>query len=243
MSTATRPERRAPRTTLSMLATIEVPEEGQPARREMTYLKNASPIGAGFMLKHRIPVGRVVKLTMPLPAELRLTGQFMEQYTVWALVRHCNPLSVVDSSAYHLGVAFIGPDPPRGYPKSPLPAYRLAGINHDGFWTVKEEPTFDKTQRHPRYNVPIDVRVMKINAQKVVLAEEQTVTENISLGGAAVFTTLEFNRGDLVKFVAEQYNASLFAEVRGTRRGKDGIPRVHLRFVGSEFPLAGIEQT
>ena len=41
--------------------------------------------------------------------------------------------------------------------------------------------------------------------------------------------------------MSEQYNVSIPAEVRNIRTGEDGLPRLHLKFVGTEFPLHGIE--
>jgi len=70
---------------------------------------------------------------------------------------------------------------------------------------------------------------------------ERTVTENISRQGAAVFTTLEVTPGHFVKVTSEQYAISRLAAVRGRRTGPDGIPRLHLEFVGGEWPLGGIE--
>jgi hypothetical protein len=70
---------------------------------------------------------------------------------------------------------------------------------------------------------------------------ERTVTENISRQGASVFTTLEVTPGHFVKVTSEQYATSRLAAVRRRRAGPDGIPRLHLEFVGAEWPLESIE--
>lgn len=70
---------------------------------------------------------------------------------------------------------------------------------------------------------------------------EKTVTENISRQGAAVFTTPDITPGHLAKVTSTQYATSRLATVRGRRAGPDGIPRLHLEFVGGEWPLGSIE--
>jgi len=43
--------------------------------------------------------------------------------------------------------------------------------------------------------------------------------------------------GSFVKLSSEQYGASVLAIVRARRAAADGIPRLHLEFIGSEWPL------
>jgi hypothetical protein len=66
---------------------------------------------------------------------------------------------------------------------------------------------------------------------------ESTVTENISRHGAAVFTTLELSPGRFVKLSSPQYPSAMLAVVRNRHVAADGIVRLHLEFVGSEWPL------
>ena len=58
-----------------------------------------------------------------------------------------------------------------------------------------------------------------------------TVTENISLSGASVFTTLKADVGAFIRVTSDQYNVSIVAIVRGKRAGNDGFPRLHLEFI------------
>jgi len=74
-----------------------------------------------------------------------------------------------------------------------------------------------------------------------VLASQPTVTENLSLGGAAVFTSLNVEIGSFVRVKSEQYNVSIISVVRGRRIAPDGVPRLHIEFVDRFFPLEGIE--
>ena len=70
---------------------------------------------------------------------------------------------------------------------------------------------------------------------------ETTVTENISRRGAAVFTTLNVERGSLIRLSSTQYQMAVVAAVRARRAGPDGIMRLHLEFIDREWPLEGIE--
>lgn len=68
-----------------------------------------------------------------------------------------------------------------------------------------------------------------------------TVTENISLGGASIFTSLNVEVGDFLRITSEQYKTTIISIVRGKRVGPDGIPRLHVEFVDRFFPLEGVE--
>ena len=75
------------------------------------------------------------------------------------------------------------------------------------------------------------------NERGETVASEMTVTENISLTGASVFTTLEVERGRFVRLNSEQYGATIVAIVRQRKTGDDGIVRLHLEFIDRQFPL------
>jgi hypothetical protein len=66
---------------------------------------------------------------------------------------------------------------------------------------------------------------------------ESSVTENISRQGAAIFSTLNLAPGRFVKLTSRQYQSALLAVVRGRHTAPDGIVRLHVEFVGSEWPL------
>ena len=68
-----------------------------------------------------------------------------------------------------------------------------------------------------------------------------TVTENISLGGASVFTSMAPEAGSFLRVTSERFNVTLLSVVRGSRVGQDGITRVHIEFIDQFFPLEGIE--
>ncbi len=96
-------------------------------------------------------------------------------------------------------------------------------------------------RRETRLNIPIDVIVETLDEKGHTLNSEQTVVENISRRGAAVYTALRVERGMVVRLISPQYNLTIDAVVRAYCLGADKIPRMHLEFVGRQWPLQGIE--
>ena len=72
------------------------------------------------------------------------------------------------------------------------------------------------------------------------IANEQTVTENISLSGAAIYSTITPAVGSFVRIKSDQYNVSIISIIRGIRVGEDKIQRLHVEFIDRFFPLEGI---
>ena len=241
MNIAAQRERRANRVNLQLPVRIEAYQTETHIWREMTHLITVSPLGAGFYLKQQFPVGQLIYLTMPLPTAMRCYDHLEQSYNVWGLIRHCQPLSIFDSSAYHVGVAFVGKTPPASFKENPLQRYKLSDRRGDKFYEIMEDarPVF---QKHPtRYQIPVSVCVTLLDAQGQPVAQEYTVTENISYRGAAIFSALQVNVGDRIQITNQQDNFTAFAVVRNRRIGPDNLPRLHLEFIDAQFPLQGIE--
>jgi hypothetical protein len=228
--------RRTPR--ISLPLTIRV--EAQGFWSEMTSLISVSQHGAGFYLRRRSEVGQLLFLTMPLPSYLRLFDQTAPQYGIWSIIRHSNPNAVADPTGYYTGVAFVGRYAPAGYKQNPLGFYKITGVKKDGLCKIEPDESIMSPRRHSRHQIPVEVFIAVLDERKNIVSGERTVTENISSGGAAVFSLLDVKVGDIVKVISEQHNFSAFAVVRNHRVGKDNLPRLHLQFDGVQFPLDGI---
>jgi hypothetical protein len=85
--------------------------------------------------------------------------------------------------------------------------------------------------------MPVEVLIEVFDKDGSLSESENTVTENISRQGAAVFTTLELSTGRFVKVSSPQYQSAMLAVVRNRHVAADGIVRLHLEFIGSEWPL------
>ena len=217
---------------------------------EITRLSDVSAFGAGFNLPRPVKRGRLIHMTIPLPRQLRSYDFVEPQYRIWGLVRHCVPFkkSPVAAETYAIGTAFIGKNPPSSYAEDPSKLYDGIQMQGENFWHVTEaDPNPDETnlpkeyRRHSRYQIPVSVMLELLDDDGQVQAGEFSVTENISLSGASVFTTLQATVGSFIRVTSDQYNASIVAVVRGKRAGQDGFPRMHLEFIDRYFPLEGID--
>ena len=221
-------------------------ERGGQDWTEMTRLIDVTPFGARLRLSRPIDIGRLLQLTMAMPRVLRAFDHAEDQYRVWAMVRNVRLLEqkTPKDNLVEIGVAFIGKRPPSSYEQNPGLRYEVAQTKLESqLWTTEDgsiqqlpEAEIDDYRKESRQLIPIDVLVEVYQADRLV-AGEQTVTENISRKGATVFTTLQIDPGTFVKMSSDRYNATVLGVVRARRAGADGIMRLHLEFLGSEWPL------
>jgi hypothetical protein len=167
-----------------------------------------------------------------------------DQYRVWSLVRNLRLLNpkTNNGAVIEIGVAFVGKRPPDSFQKDPTTLYDIAPLQA-GMWAVQEEsgemlnevdPT-DK-RKDSRHTIPNEVTIEVFGDGREPSQVESTVTENLSRSGAAVFTALDLERGRFVRLSARDGFEGL-AVVRDRRIGADGIARLHLHFIGDEWPL------
>ena len=243
--------RRIQRIGLPLPVRVEVKLDSKVSWNEITRLNDVSAFGAGFLLKRPIKRGRLVQLTIPMPRQLRSFDYAEPQYKIWGIVRRCIPTG--DNAVlpeYSIGVAFTGKKPPENYLEHPS---RLYDITHRegegaGFWHLADADTRSEDSHLPndlrkqtRYFIPEALRLEQVDENGNVLLSEATVTENISLGGAAVFTTLAIDTGTFIRVTSERFEVKILSVVRSSRIGPDGITRLHLEFIDRFFPLQGIE--
>ena len=240
-STAEKNVRQAKRVVISLPVRIEAHDFQHKIWREISHLESISNIDAVFYLSRIIEVGQLLCLTMPIERSLRRYDHDKEQYCVWAIVRHCHRTLKNEFAVYHVGADFIGQAPPAGYRQNPLTIYKTSKIKEDGFWEINEDEKPPSTRHKPRYTIPIDIYIAVYDGDENIVAHEKTVTENISEGGASVFSALQLNIGDTVKIIKQHGNFSADAVVRNRRVGEDNLPRLHLEFINVRFPLEGID--
>lgn len=250
MDTATKKEsRRLQRFSLFLPVRVESRTSETDGWDEITRLTDISAFGAGFNLKHNVRCGRLLQLTIPLPRQMRCYDYTEPQYKIWGLVRSCIPReneSADEGNA--IGVAFIGKNPPLSFFDDPNTLYEISHLDSGKLWSVVEAAVEYKgdiiqedLRRHSRFSIPTNVLVEKLDGNGNVISSEPTVTENLSLSGAAIFSMLDAEAGDFVRVKSEQYNVSIISVVRAKRIGTDNIPRLHVEFVDRFFPLEGIE--
>ena len=251
MNTASEKDtRRIPRFSLALPVRVESRINDTLSWNEITRLTDISAFGAGFNLKHNVQCGRLLQMTMPMPRQMRCYDYTEPQYRVWGLVRSCITKEnlTVEENPHAIGVAFIGKKPPLSYFDDPGKFYEISHQEDDKLWRVVEaadesnrKVPLKDLRRHSRLAIPTDIMLEKLDADGNVTASEPTVTENLSLSGAAIFSTLPTEVGDFVRVTSHQYDVSIISVVRAIRLGQDGIPRLHVEFVDRFFPLEGIE--
>jgi len=248
-SVSEKEDRRIQRIGLALPIRIEGKVSPEVAWSEITRLQDVSAFGAGFNLNRPVKRGRLVALTMPMPRQLRCYDYMEPQYRIWGLVRRCIGIkNAINTVQYAIGVAFIGKHPPLSYRDDPAKLYEITQLEEKGFWHIVEAP--DKPdekdlpkelRRHSRYQIPVNVLLEILDEEGNVIEAEMTVTENVSLGGASVFTSLHADVGSFIRVSSEQYNTTIISVVRGKRLGTDSIPRLHVEFIDHYFPLQGID--
>lgn len=240
--------RRIQRIALPLPVRIEVKVSTDVSWNEVTRLNDVSAFGCGFSLKRPVKRGRIVLMTIPMPRQLRSYDYGEPQYRVWGLVRRCIPVEKSSPPEFSVGIAFTGKAPPSGFLEHPSMLFDAAEReDSNGFWQITpanlmaDESSLPKDLRkQTRYFIPEQLLLQQVDESGNVLFSETTVTENISLGGAAVFTTLEAPAGSFVRVLSERFNVTILSIVRTSRKGSDGITRLHIEFIDRLFPLEGI---
>ncbi len=99
------------------------------------------------------------------------------------------------------------------------------------------KPVIGEQRAETRHSIAADLLVELFDEKNEVTQSEETVTENLSKRGATAFTTLQIPAGRFVRLRSEQYKLTLYGVVRSTSIGTDGISRIHLEFIGKDWPL------
>lgn len=248
-SVSEKEDRRLQRIGLALPIRIEGKVNKDVAWSEITRLQDVSAFGAGFNLNRPVKRGRLVAMTLPMPRQLRCYDFLEPQYRIWGLVRRCVRIkNAIDMEQYAIGVAFIGKHPPMTFTNDPAKLFEITQLEDKGFWQVMEAPDRPDERdlpkdlrRHSRFQIPVNMLLEILDEEGNVIEAEMTVTENLSLSGASVFTSLHAEVGSFIRVSSEQYNTTIISVVRGKRLGPDSIPRLHIEFIDHFFPLEGIE--
>jgi serine/threonine protein kinase len=92
-------------------------------------------------------------------------------------------------------------------------------------------------RRSTRLNIFYNFRIRRLGTAGTVLKEERTVAENVSRGGARVFTTWsELALGDIVHLEHVDGPFKTRAEILGSYVGTDNVCRLNLHFLDSPSP-------
>jgi len=199
---------------MSLPVRIEAFDPDGSTWHEMSTTHEVSSGGASFDLHHPHSVGQVVLLYLPLPRSLRRYGLVDSSYRTYALLRSSRHAG----DAREVGVMFLGQQPPRDFHRNPGGRYAIEGD------TVV--PGKGERRRHERLALFVNLKLRRAGDR----GEEQTVTENVSVGGMRVLTTLAVRTGDLLVVSDLEGTASASAIVRNAYQGADRVTRLNLQF-------------
>ena len=243
-----RSKRLRERIKLALPVRVHCRESAEHEWVEVSRLVDVTPFGARFPLTRPTERGRLLHLTLPMPRQLRCFDHIEDQYRVWALVCRlavgAAPAEEGADLGYEVGVAFTGKHPPASYVREPSTLYEVEAVSpENNLWKLREveRPAAAQRSEQTRLQMALGVSLEVFDAEGRVCMTEQTVTENISPRGAAVWTTLQVERGRFVRLTSADTGLSVVAAVRAARTGPDGIPRLHLEFIDRQWPLEGIE--
>lgn len=246
-----RENRRLQRISLPLPVRVEIRVDSKTTWNEITRLSDISAFGAGFNLKRPVKRGRLIQMTVPMPRQLRCFDYAEAQYKIWGIVRKCiQTTSRTPDQTFAVGVAFTGKNPPADYMEQPSRLYDISHRESDGegFWHLQEADTSGDDsdlptdlRRQTRFSIPEPLTLELLDLNGNVTSYESTVTENLSVGGAAVFTQHALDDGTFLRVTSERFNVTILSIVRRRRVGPDGISRLHLEFIDRLFPLQGID--
>ena len=206
----------------------------------MSRLLDVTPFGARLRLKRPVQVGRLLFLVMAMPRQLRVFDHAEDHYRVWSLVRNLKNLdpATEQGAVVEIGVAFVGKNPPVSYLTNPAQLY--ATDTSKGGEVPEPEPpkaAAREKRKEARQVIPLAVTIEPVGQAGKAGQKETTVTENISHKGAAVLSSLDLPPGSFLRISSTEHSVAIFAVVRDRRIGADGVARLHLEFIGGQWPL------
>lgn len=220
-----------------LLAVVKSKDADNKPWKEVADVMSFSAGGLAIHIERECKVGRLISMMLAMPAYMRCYDHDKELYRVWGLVQFCQPLNEAGREGFHVGVAFIGKNPPDSYTENSDQSYRIRGMDDDGLWKIDEAKSSFKPRRHLRYWNSVELYLALLNGKRDTIGGEWTTTKNVSKRGAAVFTTLDVGVGDRVKFISEKFDFSGLAVVCNKQLGADGKMRLHIQFVENDFPV------
>ena len=243
-------QRQTRRISMRLSARVEVRVGRTVSWSEEAPCSDVSEYGAALSLRRPLKRGRVVLLSFQMPVHLRRYDARKPEYNVWGVVRHCLQTQGEKVLPYYsTGIAFIGKNEPSGFSEHPSRLYEVAPPRTaaNDFWQLVDIETLNKgshgrreRRKESRFSVPEPLVLEFMDEKGDVIAIEPTVTENISVGGAVIFTQFYAEVGSFLRVVSQQHKIEIISVVRGRRDCSDGHSRLRIEFIDQLFPLEGI---
>jgi len=219
---------------------------GDAGGEEATRLFNLTSRGATLLLARVPELGQLLRLRLPAAGRPRAEGRRLLWALVWAVTPPDSRLTAgaAGGGLHRVSVVFVGEEIPSADGAPPRYTYL---VEEDGRFRLERpqaeppRPAGRRARRHSRIRLPVEVTLEVLDAGGAPAAREQTVTENISRGGAAVLTSLPVKARQLVRLTSERLGVCITALVRARRTGPDGVPRLHLEFTDGQWPIERLQ--
>jgi len=211
--------------------------------KEIIQVETVSRNGAALVVSKPCGVGKIVTLVMEMPRELRVYDVFADVYPIAGIVQNCTEMMIGETIVYHVGVAFIGKQLPRGYREHPHRSYRISGVASNGLWQVVEATGDFSVRRDPRFWVSIPITVSVRDEKRKVTERTVLATRDVSRGGMSIQGPLDVNVGARIKVSSKAYSFFAMAKVcnRSDHPRDETRSLVHVQFEDARFPVYMLE--
>ena len=110
------------------------------------------------------------------------------------------------------------------------------------FMPSDPQPANAVDRAHPRYPLLVTIKLRRMEDACEGSPEELTITEDVSLGGAGVRTTLPVARGELVSLAELDGPFRASALVQNVSQGADKIVRLNLQFMNEAEAASAVRE-
>ena len=219
--------RREARQALSLPVAVLGHTRSSGAWNEISATQDASSAGLALTLSHAVLKGHVLQIGLPLPPSLRQYDHHHPEYRVYAVVRNV----LADDWGLRVGLMFLSKEPPRGHAANPGSRFVLPWDLGIPPRPAEPEPVPDLRRAHERFGIFTSFLLRHTDERGAAIAEEATVAENRSAGGARLLTSLDLAPGDVVRLreIGGPFEAR--ARVLNTYLGPDRVRRLNLEFL------------
>lgn len=214
--------RRTERVRLSIPARVTGFDRITGKWNEMSETVDVARTGITLRMRRFVQPGRVLYLTLPLPTKLRSHGYSDPHYSVYTLIRRVEPSR---GGVREVSLEFLGQNPPAGFLDKPWSVFRTK--RRDG----------SERRRSPRISRTEKVRIEYLSEALQLVASEEAKTENVSRTGLRLMVRAAPAEFDIVRVISSVRGFNALAAARNRFVPRDGIERLCVQFLDSEWPL------
>lgn len=213
--------RKSERLKLALPVQVSGYERASGEWSEVTETLDVSRTGCKITLRHRVGHRTIVRISLPLPSELRANAALDGNYDVYAFVRR---VDAPRDGHRIVALEFLGPEPPQAFREKPWGSFRTK-------WTGPER------RRKPRFEKCELVAIQYLDEAMQPIRHDDAVTENISTRGMRIRLSTPAPEFDMIKVIRVGEKREMLSVASDRYFAEDGSERICLRFIG-DVPAA-----